>query len=150
MLRRAHPEKIGRLMKKMRDNFFWNFYLRALLEAALEVSVLSMMDTYVQNFSSWGYVNSFAFSVIALGCLAAMILWMRLWLRNQELSDKRLETRVGSLYEGLKAEPESITLTEWFMLRRVIFAAAAFYGLGQLWISFTVVFQSSIITIALN
>ena len=133
-----------------RDNFFWNFYLRTLLESTLEVSVLSMMDTFVQNLSSWGYVSSYLFSVLILALLAGILLWLRCWLKRQDLSDQQLIDRVGSLLDGLRLKPDSLIIQEWFVLRRCFFTATAFYAVGHTWLALSVIYTSSLITVGLN
>ena len=39
---------------KYDETFFWNFYLRLLLEGSLEIGLIAMMDIFLSDFSSWG------------------------------------------------------------------------------------------------
>ena len=100
------------------------------MEGCLEISFVAMMDTFIADFSSWGYVISYIFSVLLLLILVVSIFWMRYWLRKKDHNDQKLIQKYGSLYEGFKPSKESVIMQEWFVLRRVIFAAAAFYAMG--------------------
>ena len=138
------------MLTKYRNNFFWNFYLRAILEAAIDIGILGLMDTHEHNFSNFGYSNSFIFALFSMGAILSMVLWIRLWLRKQDLTDEALAKRVGSIYDGLKPRPDSLLYQEWFILRRLAFSASAFYGMHHLWLNFQVIFFSTLISLAIN
>lgn len=94
ILRRISCQKlhklINRIIIKVSKTFFWNFYLRALLETAIDIGMLGMMDTFQLNFSRAGYVFSFLMSIISIIALLVMVFWIRLWLGKQDLENKLL------------------------------------------------------------
>ena len=86
----------------------------------------------------------------SLALLALMLLWIRLWLTRQDLTDGQLLKRVGTMIDGYKQEKDSLVRQEWFIIRRVMFAAAAFFALDHIWLSFSVIFLCTLLTIIAN
>lgn len=50
------------------------------------------------------------------------------------------------MYDGLnvKSKKDSLKFTEWNILRRVIYAAAAVFAVNHLWLQFEILFNSSL------
>ena len=74
---------------------------------------------------------------------------MHFWLAKNDLTDERLISRFGSLWDGLQPHSRSLRIQEWFLTRRVIIAATALYALGHLWFAIVVLFIVSLFTLAL-
>ena len=115
---------------------YWNIVFRMLLEVSLELSIICLIDIALRNWSTWGYIMSYSFSILFTFSLLGVPLWIRFYLRKQNLKDPAYKVKMGAAYEGLKAKPSSLIVTEWFFYRRMIYAAAAFFGQGQLWLQF--------------
>ena len=54
------------------------------------------------------------------------------------------------MIDGYKQEKDSLVRQEWFIIRRVMFAAAAFFALEHIWLSFSVIFLCTLLTIIAN
>ena len=119
-------EIVKKASKKLDNVIYWGFVIRMLLEVSLEFSIISMMDIAVRNWSSWGYVTSYCVSVAAMFSLLFIAIWFRVYLRRQDL--EVIRAKMGAAYEGLLAKSASLAVSEWFIYRRMIYAAAAFFG----------------------
>ena len=121
---------VGKLKDKLHSMLYWGFVIRMMLEISLELSIISLMDIALKNWSNWGYVTSYCLSVIAMLSILSFALWIHFYLRKRELKDVAYRKKMGAAYDGLKAKPSSLGFTEWFIYRRIIYAAAAFFGYG--------------------
>ena len=110
--------------------------------------MIAMMEIVLVHIKNWGYTISYGISFACLTILVAIMLWMRFWLRKQDLNEESIETRFGGVYEGLNPQKESLLYQEWFIFRRLMFAATAFYFMGKIFLSFMVLFYSSLLTFA--
>ena len=126
--------KLNYCRVKLDQNLYWGFVIRLLLELTMELSIICIMEIALVNFSSWGYVFSYTFSVIMVCTLIGSALQIRFCMRKRDLSSPRFIQRMGAAYEGLKPLPTSLAITEWFIYRRVIYAAAVFFAQGKLWL----------------
>ena len=138
-----------RLKIKFDKLFFWNFYLRTMYEGCIDIALISMMEVSLAETGSWGKIFSYSISVICLLVLLAIMLWIWCWLRKQDLKDDKIEEKYGTVYEGLKPTKESLIFQQWFILRRLLFAATAFYAMGHLFVSFQVLLNSSLLTVGI-
>ena len=111
--------------------FFWNFYTRAVLEGCLDISLLAAMDLeHNDRDLGWGQTVSFALSVTLLTVIAFLLIWIKCFLRRYDLKEDSTLHRFGGLYESLIPKKSSIILLEWFIARRLIFVATAYYAMG--------------------
>ena len=124
---------IASFRRWLRNTFMWGYPLRLLIEMSMDLSILSMMDIYFRNTENWGYKISFSISIISLAALISLLLGIRCKLRKMDIDDSAVVSRVGTLYEGLIRKESSLAVTEWFICRRILYAASAFYGKDQLW-----------------
>ena len=129
-------DKVKKWKAKIDRILYWNSIIRLLLELSLELSIICLMDIAIHNFSNWGYTVSFTLSVLSIFGLVGFAFWIRFYLKKKDLKSKILQDRVGSAYDSLKPNASSLIITEWFIYRRLIYAAAAFFGQGQLWLQF--------------
>lgn len=120
--------KIRKLAEKLEAILYWGFVIRIVLEVSLELAIISLMDIAVRNWTNWGYITSYALSILSLIILIVFALWIRFYLRKRELKDPAYMKKMGSAYEGLIPRPESLNITEWFIYRRVFYGGAAFFG----------------------
>ena len=90
------------------------------------------------NLSGSGYIASFMISVLSLGLLGALTIFLRCFIGNQYslLKTAEMKQKFGALYQGLnlKSKRESLVFTEWMVLRRLIFAAGAVFAVNHLWL----------------
>ena len=108
--------------------------LRSLYETSLDISILAMIETYVLNFDTWGYKISFGLTITNMVLLFSLALFIRIYLRRIDIKDQNISRRIGAIYDGLILKKSSLIQPEWFIYRRIIFAAAAFYGMGNFWL----------------
>ena len=127
----------------------WNFMLRTLIEATLDLALISMVETYVLNLENWGHTISFTISCLVLAALVLLALITRFYLGRLDLSCTMTVDSVGTIYDGLIHKKSSLMLPEWFIYRRLLFAASALYARGNLIVIFYFLFQSSLVSISI-
>lgn len=120
---------------------YWNFIIRMFLELCLELSIIALMDLAVHNWSaSWGYILSSTIAGVMLLTLILLILFVRCWVRPNyaKIKEPANQRRFGTLYSqlNLKSKSEALSFTEWFIARRILYSAAAFFALSQTWLQF--------------
>ena len=150
LCRDKHP-RFKKFSNKLDKDLYWNFVIRLLLELSLELFIISIMDVSMGNFSTYGYGISFFFALFSLMAVLGIGLISRLYLRKNydKLKEQSWIDRVGSIYQGLnlKSKVNSLFHVEWFLLRRFIYAATAFYAIGNYWVQFQILFNCSLFTI---
>ena len=112
-----------------------------MIELCLEISILAILDIRVHNWTgSWGYIFSSVLSIAALVSLISMIGFLRFWVRPNygKIKEPAMEKRIGSLYSGLnlKSKAEALSFSEWFIGRRILYAATAVFAKNQTWLQF--------------
>ena len=127
----------------------WSYPLRLLIEMSMDLFILSFMDIYFNKLENWGYIVSFCFSIFSLAILISLLIGIRCKLRKMDIDNPIVVSRFGTLYQGLIRKNSSLTITEWFILRRMLLAALAFFGRGKLWLSFQFLFNASFLTMSI-
>ena len=127
---------------------YWNLIFRSLIELSLEFSIVASVDLKVHNTSTWGYILSSGLSVASIAILLALIGFIRFWVKPNYHRAKELDLqkKIGSLYFGLnlKSKVDSLSYTEWFIARRMLYAASALFAQDQAWLQFQLIFNLSI------
>ena len=94
------------------------------------MSLLAVMDIeHNDRDLGWGHTVSFALSVTFLTVIAFFLTWINCFLKRQDLEDQSTEQRFGGLYDSLIPKKSSIVLLEWFVARRLLFVATAYYAM---------------------
>ena len=78
-------KSIATTKQKIDDTFKWNYMLRSLLETSLDISILAMVETYVLNFDTWGYIISFGIAIIMMAALFSLTLFIRCYVRKVDI-----------------------------------------------------------------
>ena len=126
--------KLNYCRVKLDQNLYWGYVIRLILELTMELSIICIMEIALVNFSTWGYVTSYTLSVILVCTLIGGALQIRFCMRRRDFTNQRFQQRLGAAYQGMKPLPTSLAITEWFIYRRVIYAAAVFFAQGKLWL----------------
>lgn len=130
--------KVEKISKKLDDRLYWNAILRMILELSLELFIISIMDVSRANFDTYGYIISFSLALLSLSAIVGVLILSRAYLsQNYELlKEKAWRETFDSIYMNLnlKSKVHALFFTEWFLIRRFIYAATAFYGIGNYWI----------------
>mmetsp|Transcript_18236 Transcript_18236/g.24368 ORF Transcript_18236/g.24368 Transcript_18236/m.24368 type:complete len:97 (+) Transcript_18236:170-460(+) len=96
------------------------------------------MDLVEANTSSTPYITSYVLSCLSLGCIAILLLLTRFYLmpRYDLLAQYEVRRRIGSLYLGLNlhSKPVALMRTEWYLVRRLIYAFIAFIPRKHNWL----------------
>lgn len=135
------------LTTKLNAAIYWNYPARILLEGALELTILCFLDFGDLQWSHSGKIVSTFVAGISATALISLVFFIRCGLRDTDLANQSIKQRFSSLYEGLKEKTSSLILTEWFICRRVIFAASTYCLYGHLWAQTQILFGSSIMTL---
>lgn len=110
--------------------------------------MIAMMENYQHRIDSWGYIVSFSTSIFTQTLVLSFLLWLRFWLRRQNLTNEVTVSRFGGIYEGFKPSKEALVVQEWFVIRRIIFAATAFYLMDHSGLAQAILYLSSLATFA--
>ena len=105
-----------------------------------------MLETYFFNLSSWANEFSFSLVIFLYAAILGLALFIMIYVRRVSINDRNVATRIGTIYDGLILKKSSLIQPEWFIFRRLTFAACAIYGTGYLWIQFLFLFNSSFVT----
>jgi len=69
--------RIGRCASRLHERLYWNTISRHIIELSLEFSIISFLDIKVSNFSTSGYIASYAVSWAAIVSMVIFILAVR-------------------------------------------------------------------------
>jgi len=136
-----------RAFKKLDGKFAWNFYIRLVLEASLELSFSCIINLKYGNVfkypesptigSIFNFVVAIIFSVLVLASpLVILIAYNYHFLK---LNVPEFEERYGAVYEGLKHCNRSVLLYPViFVARRIIFGLVAVFFYDFVWLQLAI------------
>ena len=105
-----------------------------------------MLETYFFDLSSLANEFSFSLAIFLYAAILGLALFITIYVRRVNINDKNVSKRIGTIYDGLILKKSSLIQPEWFIFRRITFAACAIYGTGYLWIQFLFLFNTSFVT----
>ena len=105
-----------------------------------------MLETYFFNLRSWANEFSFSLSIFLYAAILGLAIFTTIYVRRVNINDHNVSARIGTIYDGLILKKSSLIQPEWFIFRRLAFAAFAIYGTGCLWIQFFFLFNTSFFT----
>lgn len=151
---RKHSETVKRISSNINKLIYYSFFLRLIMEMSLEFSVAAFIDLRVRKWDvSSGYVVSSVLAVLALLSMVWFVAYIHFSVlkKYSTLKNKTVFESIGCIYEGLniKSKPWSLKWTQWFVVRRVIYAGAAFYARTMLWLQFIIIFHACFFTMGL-
>ena len=75
---------------------------------------------------------------MSLTILYTTIGFIRFWMKPNyhRAKEPELQKKIGSLYFGLniKSKVDSLSYTEWFIARRILYAASALFAQDHAWL----------------
>ena len=133
MVIRLCSDSANKCSRYLNGKLYWNLIFRVFIELSLELSIIASLDLKVHNWGeSWGYIFSSVLSIISLTVLVVMIGFMRFWVRSNYvlMKETSMQKKIGSLYQGLnlKSKADALSFTEWFIARRIMYAATALFA----------------------
>ena len=120
------------VIKRISDALFFGVYIRFILEAFLELSIVSFMR--FRNFkfdTSSDYFNS-TLSMMLMTLLSFFLFasFITLGFKVHIVGSSAFQRRMGELTLGLRLkDPKALLYPSFFMLRRLLFAAVLVYCL---------------------
>ena len=121
-----------RVIKRISDALFFSVYIRFVLEAFLELSIVSLMR--FRNFqfdTSSGAFNS-TLSMVLMALLSVFLLatFMTLGFKGHIVGSSEFQRRMGELTLGLRLKnSKALLYPSLFMLRRLLYAVVLVYCL---------------------
>ena len=96
-------EKIVAVIEKIKANLYWNFYLRFIMEAYMELSIAHLLKLVVFKFSTVVDAILTVFSLTSLLLMNAICFWSIYLLhsRHEYIRRKSFSSKYGSLTLGL-------------------------------------------------
>jgi hypothetical protein len=114
----------------IKKRLHWNFVIRLLIEAAMEIA----FGTYLQlkygqfNFKLFGSWFNYISTVILGGALLLLPIFIVIfYTRNFHLlADEEFEAKYGAIYEGLQKTKKSVLFYPvFFIFKRISFAVSS-------------------------
>lgn len=121
----------SRLYTKIEKFFLWNFVIRLVLEAALEISFCAYLNLRYGHISShyFGEVFNYVSTLILGSALVFLCGWIVVFYlqRFDQLEDEDFIEKYGDVYEGLKPKQKSsLAFPVYFIIRRMAFMVITF------------------------
>lgn len=154
IVRRLHP-RIASFDAKLKAFFLWNWCIRLILEAALELSFACMLGMYfIDRITNPGTALAFmdyVLTIVVTICLVALPFFIAIFynihwkyvsnhdpVTEEELDEgvaDEFEEKYGAVYDGLKRDSRWVLFHSInFILRRVLFAYTCIYLSDHLWL----------------
>jgi len=130
-----------RWQRKLRNFFCWNWVIRLVMEACLELSFAVILNwpfipqvttatTFMQTLD---YILTIVVAIL-LGALPLFIIVFYCW-NFRKLGNEDFEEKWGAVYEGMKTcERASLAYNVIFILRRMLLAATCLFLYKSLWL----------------
>ena len=121
------------LHTKIKNALYWNFVIRFILEAALEISFCAYFNFYygefkIRIFGSWFNYVSMGIMTSCLVLLPFFILDFYLATNFYKIDSEDFEAKYGSVYEGLKKDKKlSLIYPVYFIIRRMLFMCISMF-----------------------
>lgn len=115
---------------------FWNYWIRLIFEAYLEIAILVTLQFLQPSFNSWGTMFSlFNAAVFGAGALIELFLIYYYYKKRDSFRDENFQETCGTLVADLytKDSVKSLIYLGAYMGRRLIMTAVAFavpYGVA--------------------
>ena len=134
--------RFGRRFQKKLENFFlWNWVIRLVMEACLELSFAIILNwpflPYMTTATTFFQTIDYLITIIVAILLGALPLFIVVFYCGnfRKLGDEDFEGRWGSVYEGMKTcERASLAYNVIFVLRRMLLAATCLFLYKSLWL----------------
>jgi len=133
---------------KLKTKFLWNYYIRLVLEASLELSFCCIMNIkygntfrYEEEEPTAGSVFNFfvalLFTVVVLA--SPLVIFIVYNYHFAKLAEPEFESRYGAVYEGLKhLKRSALIYPVLFVARRILFGVLAVYCYDFVWLQLAV------------
>lgn len=142
LLRRLHP-RIAKFDHQLKAFFLWNWCIRLILEAALELSFTCMLNWYflgnIANPKTTFEMIDYSITIIVTISLIALPFFIAIfynvyWAKVEE-GDEEFEEKFGAVYDGLKTDSRWILFHSInFMLRRALLSYTCLFLSNSLWL----------------
>ena len=121
-----------RVIKRISDALFFSVYIRFVLEAFLELSIVSLMR--FRNFqfdtSSDAFNSTLSMLLITLLSVFLFATFITLWCKRRMVGSSAFQRRMGELTLGLRLKnSKALLYPSLFMLRRLLYAVVLVYCL---------------------
>jgi len=136
-----------RAFKKLETKFLWNYYIRLVLEASLELSFCCIINIKYGNVFRYpetptagsvvNFVVAVFFTVVVL--VSPLVILIAYNYHFLKLAEPEFEHRYGAAYEGLKHLERSVLIyPALFVARRILFGVLAVYCYHFVWLQLAV------------
>ena len=120
------------VIKRISDALFFGVYIRFILEAFLELSIVSFMR--FRNFrfdtSSDSFNSTLSMMLMALLSFSLLASFITLGFKMRIVGSSAFQRRMGELTLGLSLKsPKALLYPSFFMLRRLLYAVILVYWL---------------------
>jgi hypothetical protein len=123
-------EKVQSLNGWIKKNIMWNFVIRLIVEAYLELtfSVYFNFKYASCNFNYFGSILNYFFAIL-FACLLIITPFFIIFFYNwhfYKFTDEVFEAKFGTIYDGLRKDRKMVIwYTAYFVVRRAAFAMAS-------------------------
>ena len=137
------PLKHVKLVSKVRNyliNFFcWNFIIRLLIEASLELTITILLNTEFITIYTSGFLEPldyFMSVLISILLICGITMGVPFYqYHRSKLDDPKFQARWGDFYSGLSSHKNSaLNYNRIFMLRRIVTAFTLRYLYRHIWL----------------
>jgi len=125
---------------KLKGYFLWNFVIRLIFEACLELSISVIINLHfthdIKASSTWIEAFDYVLAIFMAVCLVSMPVFILVfYCRNFErLEDSEFAQKYGSVYEGLVIKRSALFYPFFFIIRRATLALTALKNENFVWL----------------
>ncbi|TNV87552.1 hypothetical protein FGO68_gene2096 [Halteria grandinella] len=119
---------LAKLYTYLRENFFFNSFLRLFLEGYMQFSICSLISTSNALWDSSSDRLSTVLGLIFTTCITLFpfLVWILLWRQLPNLKYKHSEQTYGSLYNEIRSDNRgAVVYSVVYMIRRLVFVIIA-------------------------